>query len=404
MNLTLPLLAALLSSEPVHDSFSRPGWDAKTIFRSQSPEYDGNLAFTESVGRRKTSAVFGIGPSNEYNPAGPPVTLLTTQFAPNDPLTTTGPAYDPDGIGAGGEPLGLDLSLFGPNFPNHIEGTFHNGGTRQFTGLGLFVPLVQHPDRLLFADLRGKLGDDTAAEGNWGLGYRQLLSSGWIAGFYGFYDLRHTRHNNNFNQVTFGVELLDLNWDLRLNAYIPESGGKPVSGVNNLFSSNGTIAVGQGQERAYHGLDGEIGALLSRFNGPNYDAELRGFLGGFWFDNSASGFRKIAGPRVRLELRLFDLPWFGIDSRVVLGGEVQYDDVRGTQTIGTVTLRIPLGPAPLHRGRPLSPFERRFVAPIRRDIDVVTNIGPAAPGLLDDFDDRDRHEDDDDGHRRGGHR
>ena len=74
------------------------------------------------------------------------------------------------------------------------------------------------------------------------------------------------------------------------------------------------------QERAYWGLDGEIGRLLWS-NDPccdddgswvsSLDAELRAFAGGFYFNNSAEGFEEISGPRVRTELRLYDLALLG---------------------------------------------------------------------------------------------
>lgn len=267
----------------------------------------------------------------------------------------------------------------GPLWYPFVEGTGSGGDGREFGQASAFLPLSQSPESLFFADIRGLIGDDTTAEGNWGLGYRHLSPSGWITGIYGYYDLRHTQFNNNFSQGSAGMEWMTADFDARINGYIPEGGFGEASSLNQAINSGGTIVVRQGQERAYYGLDGEIGFLLGRFGNPVSDGELRAFIGGFWFDNNNSGFETIAGPRGRVELRLFDVPWLGIDSRVVLGGEVQYDDVRGVEGTGLVTLRIPLGPQPIRGGRRLNPLERRMVDPIRRDYDIVTNTRLAAP-------------------------
>jgi len=41
------------------------------------------------------------------------------------------------------------------------------------------------------------------------------------------------------------------------------------------------------------------------------DAELRAFVGGYYFNNSAEVFEEISGPRARTELRLYDLAMLG---------------------------------------------------------------------------------------------
>lgn len=53
--------------------------------------------------------------------------------------------------------------------------------------LELFAPLMQGEQSLLFLDLRGVGSDDPPLEGNFGLGYRRILSeSGVVLGSYGF--------------------------------------------------------------------------------------------------------------------------------------------------------------------------------------------------------------------------
>ncbi|MEN1679436.1 MAG: right-handed parallel beta-helix repeat-containing protein [Planctomycetota bacterium] len=237
----------------------------------------------------------------------------------------------------------------------------------------LFVPFLQRPNAFWFADIRGHFDDEQAAEGNWGVAYRRLYGD-LIWGFYGFYDLRHTQFNNNFHGATFGIEALDLNWEARFNWYIPEGGSKPVPALNQLGVVNNAVVFQNGIERALYGFDGEVGRLIWR-GGGLYDAEVRAFIGGYYFDTTAAGFNSIGGPRARIEGRLYDLPRLGPGSRLTFGGVVQYDDVRDVQGIASVNLRIPFGAGNAAAGTKLSPMERRMLSPIRRDDDIVTQTG-----------------------------
>ena len=85
------------------------------------------------------------------------------------------------------------------------------------------IPLWQDGCSLLFADVRGQIDDNESMEGNWGLGLRTIRDNGWIFGGYTFYDLRHTENSNYFDQLTFGLEALSVEWDARVNGYIPET-------------------------------------------------------------------------------------------------------------------------------------------------------------------------------------
>jgi len=257
--------------------------------------------------------------------------------------------------------------------------TFSGGSHREMGEAGLFLPLCEDEQQLLFADIRGRVFDDSSAEGNWGLAYRQIRPSGWIIGGYAFYDLRNSVFNNTWHQGTFGGELMNENWDIRMNGYLAEGGAKAV-GSSSAFLSGGTIMVSNSLERAYSGFDGEIGSLLwNSFGG--YDVEVRGYVGGFHFDANAAGFPNVSGPRARLEMRLYDLNLLGVDSRLTLGYQYQYDDVRGSNNTGLVTLRVPFGPGGGSSGRRLSPLQRRMVEPIARDVDVVS-LAPRGVGSV----------------------
>jgi len=251
--------------------------------------------------------------------------------------------------------------------------SFRGGDNREMGEADLFLPLVQDNDQLLFADLRGKFFDDDSSEGNWGLAYRQIRPSKWILGGYAFYDLRDSTFNNTWHQGTFGAELMNVDWDFRLNGYLAE-GGAQATGTPTASLVSGTIVVQNSIERAYSGFDAEIGKLLWASRG-DYDAEVRGYVGGFHFDDDAPGFPDISGPRARLEMRLYDLNLLGRDSRLTFGYQYQYDDVRDSQHTALVTLRIPFGRGGGRSGRRMTPLERRMVEPIFRDVDVVTQGG-----------------------------
>ena len=253
-------------------------------------------------------------------------------------------------------------------------------GNRRVLGDGLLmVPLYQDCDTMFFADVRGQTDDNDAREGNWGLALRRIVDDRFIWGAYGFYDLRYSENQNYFNQGMMGMELLAINWEARVNGYIPDTGPKAVGGAAGATAAlvGNNIYVMGGWERAYYGVDAEVGTLLHCW-GDNADIELRGFAGGFHFDNNAAGFPSVSGPSGRLEVRSYDLNLLGCGSRLALGCEVTWDEVRDTQVFGFARIGIPIGPGSRRVGR-LSRLRRRMLDRIERDVDVVTNARGSAP-------------------------
>lgn len=246
-------------------------------------------------------------------------------------------------------------------------------GTKRSLGEGdAFVPLAQDGTTLLFANLRHRFDDSDGNEGNYGLGVRHMLESGWNLGAYGYFDRRRTEYDNHFNQVTFGVEALSMDWDARANYYAPV--GRRTHLVDALSTaevSGTTVVFRGGEERSMGGFDAELGWRVPIFDADSGRA-LRVYGGGYHF--SESGVEDITGPRLRAEMVFDSLPnsWEG--SRFSLGAEWQHDDPRGSQGFLTARLRIPLQVY----GKPssqLTPMERRMADPIVRDIDVVSQAG-----------------------------
>ena len=123
-----------------------------------------------------------------------------------------------------------------------------------------------------------------------------------------------------------------------------------------------------GEERALPGVDFEVGKKLPFFE------DSRFFVGGYHYD--ASGFEKVSGPKLRLEMRFHDLPIFSSfsqGSRVTLGAEYKEDSVRGSESFGLVQLRIPFGGKVKNKKRNLNSLEKRMMETVKRDDDIITS-------------------------------
>jgi hypothetical protein len=255
------------------------------------------------------------------------------------------------------------------------------GTSRSFGDVDMFIPVWQDQTSLLFGDLRGKFSTDPTQEGNFGLGYRTQVDPEWILGGYGYFDIQNSQNDNLFYQATLGIEALSVDWDFRLNGYIPFNSGGQTTNNNNgdLKISGNTIGITHDEEKSLYGFDGEVGWRLPIFPADG-DMDVRAFIGGYYFTNSDVD--TVAGPRGRLEVRLYDLDFLGVQSRLTVDGEVQWDSPRGTQAFGGLELRIPLGVVTGDAGPKLSPLDRRMVDRVQRDVDIVTRQFQSNPDAV----------------------
>lgn len=249
-------------------------------------------------------------------------------------------------------------------------------GTKRSLGeADIFQPLAQNADTLLFANVRGRFDDQDNREGNAGLGLRHMLASGWNVGVYGYYDRRRTDYDNYFNQATFGGELLGRDWDFRGNVYLPFGERvKNVDSLNTAEISGASVVFHGGEERALRGFDGEVGWRVPIFDAES-DKVLRIYAGGYRFDDDVV--KAVAGPRLRAELTMLQVPGLWDGARLTLGAEFQHDDVRGSQGFAMARLRVPLSldkPA-----KKLTAQESRMVERIVRDVDIVSQAGTYGP-------------------------
>ncbi len=266
-----------------------------------------------------------------------------------------------------------------PKWTGYLEFLGKPGTARSIGQPDLFLPVLQDANDLTFFNLRGQLQFDHTdnSEYNVGLGHRHMFQE-WIFGGYGYFDHRNTQYGSQFNQFTGGLEALSVNWAMRVNGYLPENKTTTFTGDANMsvitpgdqikIQVNGLI-----QEKALPGVDGEVGYMLPLpwATDDQLIHETWLFVGGYHFFGQDQ-FASISGPRGRLEMRIYDLPVLGPGSRFMMGVEGQYDEPRGGQAFGLVSLRIPFDVfADTSRRRALTGLDRRMVQPIIRDVDVV---------------------------------
>ncbi len=286
------------------------------------------------------------------------MTLCLLAAAPALAQTTPSPALQP------------------PKWGAHLDLEGKLGTTRALGEGDLFVPLLQNGTTLLFGNVKARMDDSASSEGNYGLGVRHMLESGWNLGTYGFFDRRRTEHANYFNQITVGVEALSLNWDFRANAYIPEGRrSHQVDSLNEAYITGTQVYFRGGEERSLGGFDAEIGYRVPVFE-ATADRQLRLFAGGYRFTSDSDLISAVQGPRGRVEFTVDEVPGLWDGSRLTIGGEMQNDQPRGNQAFLSARLRIPL--QVFGAGRQvasLTPMERRMTDPVVRDIDVVAQAG-----------------------------
>jgi hypothetical protein len=263
-----------------------------------------------------------------------------------------------------------------PKWQPWVEAGGMVGTDRSLGDVDLFIPVWQDQTSLLFGDLRGRFDNQGTNEGNFGLGFRTQVDPEWIVGGYGYFDIQGTDHDNTFYQVTLGLEAMSVDWDFRVNGYIPTNPQQSAPDEAKLEISGNTIQLRAGNETALHGFDGEVGWRLPFFPADG-DFDVRAFIGGYYFNGEDAD--AVAGPRGRIEARLYDIDLLGLQSRLTVDGEIQWDNPRGTQAFGGLELRIPLGIVTGQDGPKLSPLDRRMVDRVQRDVDIVTQITQGSP-------------------------
>jgi len=122
-------------------------------------------------------------------------------------------------VGAQGLPDG-GLTILGGSTDDGLQG-----------GVDALLPVWSNENQLLFLDARGSTDDESQQDASLGLGFRALLpDSDLILGANLFYDSLWTEHDNQFNQIGLGLEVLSEWVDGRVNYYLPEDDAEDTNG------------------------------------------------------------------------------------------------------------------------------------------------------------------------------
>jgi|GEM_PF-5470128 len=119
------------------------------------------------------------------------------------------------------------------------------------------------------------------ASGGAGGGYRKIFNDSYLMGGYMLADYNRSPAGNKFWVSSFGVEVLNYSWDLRVNGYIP-IGKKRWKTTTGVYEETAT------------GFDAEIGRVLPVFGAKG----LKLFVGSYHYFMSETD--KIFGAEARL--------------------------------------------------------------------------------------------------------
>lgn|GEM_PF-1744513 len=237
------------------------------------------------------------------------------------------------------------------------------GTQRGILSSEIWAPIRQQPDAVFYGDLRFMGDDKDNREGNIGLGYRQIMNDQYVLGGHVWVDRRYTSLNSTFYQTAAGLEVLGKVWDFRLNGYLPFNNQRvhetPVKGsATPYFSGSGiyTNTTGTTIEETQPGFDFELGIRVPEFT-DKIDT-VRVYAGSYNFYGDQTD--DVHGVRTRIVADVN--PW------LQLGGRIQHDDERGTQSMFELTLRMPTKKMYRKEG-----LRARLDESPERDIDIITS-------------------------------
>lgn len=209
----------------------------------------------------------------------------------------------------------------------HIEAN-GIGYKKGYTTLDFFLG-KSWEDYLSFLDLRAHVFNDGKFAFNAGLGTRFLMNTR-VRGVNLYYDYRNSAHQH-YNQLGLGLEDLGVNWDYRINGYVPLGKTQSHSFGPTLFSKfkGNELILKRKKDFAMYGVHAEVAYHFNKWG----DVELYPAIGPYWFGKDD---RNAWGGQFRLDLKYKDY--------VTLEGSVSYDSVFHDLYQGQITLSLPFGP------------------------------------------------------------
>ncbi len=274
---------------------------------------------------------------------------------------------------------GGDFEPVGPKWEPWIEfGGYYNSDDASRGEVALWAPIAQSSIDLFFFDARANFFERDVREGNFAVGYRTMLDSGYNLGAWIGADARSTAQDNGFWQLSGGLEALSRDFDARVNVYGPVTGPQVVTTIDPAFTQvrlegNNIFLVG-GREVALQGVDGELGVRvpleMAGVGSPNI--ELRLYGGAFHFDDS-DAIAEVSGGKGRVELRINEVIAALPGSRLTAEYEFSHDNHRDERHEVGARLRIPFGDnGAAERLAALSYQEARMMDGLERDTDIIT--------------------------------
>jgi hypothetical protein len=245
----------------------------------------------------------------------------------------------------------------GAQLSEHASGGYFDSIT------GLWSPRSR--DAFLFLNSRYHLEDNGQFISSTGLGFRKLLRDEQvIIGANAYWDSIHSEHDNDFNQLGLGFEILTHWVDARFNYYLPEDDVYEVDRSTRRKTHTSSSGVETTEKLTYkrfesslEGFNAEIGFLI-----PGLDAwfETRVYAGYYHYDNPFGG--DFEGFKARLEARL--LP--GVIAEVEYWNDAEL--MGGNWTAG-LSVSVPFSIYNLVTGR--NPFEGagEFFRPRKREFE-----------------------------------
>ncbi|MCY1322681.1 Inverse autotransporter, beta-domain [compost metagenome] len=219
----------------------------------------------------------------------------------------------------------------------------------------------------IFIDTHGAIENDSVRQGSIGAGYRFRASDQWVIGAYGYYDYLKSSYGNSFSQLSFGLEALSGDLEMRSNFYLPLTGAKTLSAFNTAYVRDHVLVFQEGKERARRGIDAEIGGRLPVFEDDS-KLQLKVFGGSYWY--GGRNLDDMFGAKLRAELTFADLPGLSDGSTVSLGVTGTYDNEDKLKGAVMARLRIPFG-ATGSTGNAFDPMTQR----VERSTRIRTHAG-----------------------------
>lgn len=273
----------------------------------------------------------------------------------------------------------------------------------------VLVPLHATEQGLWILNPRGLVNDNDEQEINIGVLYRHLLPDrNVILGGNIYYDSRWTRHNNQFDQLGLGIEVLSEYVDGRANYYLPESGKERIDSFTDEVVETSTSRtygdpyrdggkfIQKGWEKTYittttilyerfeqarEGWDCEVGTILPV---PQDNVEARVFAGYYHFDGDFPIQDDTEGWKARLEVRM--LPNIYLDAQVFEDKELNGSDwlVGGRASLPCDFAKISEGGNPFEGAMAGgdTTFNRRMMDMVIRDLAIRTEESGDQPTIL----------------------